>query len=134
MIWKDNRIQTNQANLVLPDNKVASSKIARNRNVNANSVSAKNKVANRAVAAVNRVVAANRVVSKADDKPGYLEKKAAGGDSRRFVFLCPTGIRFCMIGHQADVAVTNSKFPSNLNECVSHCFNSIRGDFGAKPS
>jgi hypothetical protein len=79
-------------------------------------------------------VVANRVVSKADDKPGYLEKKAAGGDSRRFVFLCSTGIRFCMIGHQADVAVTNSKFPSNLNECVSHCFNSIRGDFGAKPS
>ena len=91
MIWKDNRIQTNQANLVLPDNKVASSKIARNRNVNANSVSAKNKVANRAVAVVNRAVAvvnravaANKVASEADDKPGYLEKKAAGGDSRRF--------------------------------------------------
>jgi hypothetical protein len=31
-------------------------------------VSAKNKGANRAVAAVNRVVAAKRVVSKADDK------------------------------------------------------------------
>ena len=80
MIWKDNRIQTNQANLT-PGNKAASSKIARDRNVNANSVSAKNKVVNRAVAAVNRVD------SKADDKPGYLEKKAAGGDSRRFVFL-----------------------------------------------
>ena len=88
MIWKDNRIQTNQANLVLPDNKVASSKIARNRNVNVNSVSAKNKVANRAVAVVNRAVAANKVASKADDKPGYLEKKAAGRDSRRF-FRCP---------------------------------------------
>jgi hypothetical protein len=87
VIWKDNRIQTNQANLVLPDNKVASSKIARNRNASANSVSAKNKVANRAVVAVNRVV------SKADDKPGYLEKKAAGGDSRCFVFLCPARIR-----------------------------------------
>ena len=81
MIWKDNRIQTNQANLVLPDNKVASNKIARNRNVNVNSVSAKNKVANRAVAVVNRAV----VASKADDKPGYLEKKAAGGDSRCFL-------------------------------------------------
>ena len=67
----------------IPD-KVASSKIARNRNVNANSVSAKNKVANRAVAVVNRAVAANKGASKADDKPGYLEKKAAGGDSRRF--------------------------------------------------
>jgi hypothetical protein len=65
VIWKDNRIQTNQANLVLPDNKVASSKIARNRNVSANSVSAKNKVANRAVVAVNKVV------SKAGDKPGH---------------------------------------------------------------
>ena len=74
----------------IPDNKVGSSKIARNRNVNANSVSAKNKVANRAVAAVNRVVAANRVVSKADDKPGYLEQKAAGENSRRFVYLCTT--------------------------------------------
>jgi hypothetical protein len=89
VIWKDNRIQTNQANLVLPDNKVASSKIARNRNVNANSVSAKNKVANRAVAVANRAV----VASKADDKPGYLEKKAAGDDSRCFVFCCPTRIR-----------------------------------------
>ena len=87
MIWKDNRIQTNQANLVLPDNKVASSKIARDRNVNANSVSAKNKVANRAVAVVNRAVAANKVASEADDKPGYLEKKAAGGDSRRFFLV-----------------------------------------------
>jgi hypothetical protein len=92
VIWKDNRIQTNQANLVLPDNKVASSKIARNRNVNANSVSAKNKVAaNRAVAA-SRAVAVNRVVSKADDKPGYLQKKAAGGDSRRFLCLCTATI------------------------------------------
>jgi hypothetical protein len=94
VIWKDNRIQTNQASLVHPGNKVASSKIARNRNVNANSVSAKNKVANSAVAVVNRAVAANKVASKEDDKPGYLEKKAAGGDSRRFVFLCPTRIRF----------------------------------------
>ena len=87
MIWKDNRIQTTQANLVLPDNKVASSKIARNRNVNANSVSAKNKVA------ANRAVAVSRAASKADDKPGYLgTKKAAGGDSRRFVCLCTTRI------------------------------------------
>ena len=79
MIWKDNRIQTNRANLVLPDNKVGSSKIARDRNVNANSVSAKNKVANRVVVAANRaVVAANRVVSRADDKPGYLEKESGG--------------------------------------------------------
>jgi hypothetical protein len=53
---------------MLPDNKAASSKIARNRNGNANSVSGKNKVANKAVVV-------NRVVSKADDKPGYLEKK-----------------------------------------------------------
>jgi hypothetical protein len=75
VIWKDNRIQTNQANLVLPDNKVASSKIARNRNVSANSVSAKNKEANRAVGVANRAVAANKVASKADDKPGYLERK-----------------------------------------------------------
>ena len=29
-----------------------------------------------------------QVVSKADDKPGYLEQKAAGGNSRRFVCLC----------------------------------------------
>ena len=58
---------------MLPDN----SKIARNRNVNANSVSAKNKVAANRVAA-NRAVAVNRVVSKADDKPGYLEKESGG--------------------------------------------------------
>jgi hypothetical protein len=98
VIWKDNRIQTNQANLLLPDNKVASSKIARNRNVNASSVSAKNRVANRAVVAANRVVAVNRVDSKADDKPGYLEKESGGSDSRRYLFLCTTRItryRFC---------------------------------------
>ena len=83
MIWKDNRIRTNRANLVLPDNKVASSKIARNRNVNANSVSAKNKVANRAV------VAANRVVSKADDKPGYLEKKRREATPAALFFFAP---------------------------------------------
>jgi hypothetical protein len=54
--------------------------------VNANSVSAKNKVA------ANRAAAVNRVVSKADDRSGYREKKAAGGDSRRFVCLLTTRI------------------------------------------
>ena len=51
---------------MLPDNKAARSKIARNRSVSASSASAKSKVGNRAVV-VNRVA-----VSKADDKPGYL--------------------------------------------------------------
>lgn len=69
---------------MLPDNKAASSRNARNRNVNANSVSAKNKVAaNRAVA--NRAVAVNKVVSKADDRSGYLEKESGG---RRLPPLC----------------------------------------------
>ena len=75
----------------IPD-KVASSKIARNRNVNANSVSAKNKVANRAVAVVNRAVAANRVVSKADDKPGYLEKESGGRRLPPLFCLCTVTI------------------------------------------
>ena len=68
---------------------MASSKIARNRNVNANSVSAKNK----AVAAVNRAVAANRVVSKADDKLGYLERESGGRRLPPLSFSLPTRIR-----------------------------------------
>jgi hypothetical protein len=99
VIWKDNRIQTNQASLVHPGNKVASSKIARNRNVNANSVSAKNKVANRAVGVANRAVAANKVARKADDKPGYLEKESGG---RRLppLFSFPTdqALSLCGVG------------------------------------
>jgi len=63
---------------VLPDN----SKIARNRNANANSVSAKNKVA------ANRAAAVNRVVSKADDKPGYLEKESGGRRLPPLFFVC----------------------------------------------
>jgi hypothetical protein len=68
---------------VLPD-KAASSKIARNRNVNANSVSAKNKVA------ANRAVAASRAgaVNKADDKPGYLEKESGGRRLPLLFFVC----------------------------------------------
>jgi hypothetical protein len=54
-------------------------KNARERNVNANSATARNK----AEVAAKNVVAA----SKADDKPGYLGEKAAGGDSRRFACL-----------------------------------------------
>ena len=82
----------NEPGKSLPDNKVGSSKIARDRNVNANSVSAKNKVANRVVAAVNRVVAANRVVSRADDKPGYLEKESGGRQLPPFFCLCTVTI------------------------------------------
>ena len=106
MIWKDNRIQTTQANLVLPDNKVASSKIARNRNVNANSVTAKNKVANRAVAVVNRAVAANKVASKADDKPGYLEKESGGRRLPLLSCLCTTRI-------------TRYRLEGSINNCTT---------------
>ena len=56
--WIHNKIQTNRANTTPPDSKAG--KIAKERNVNA--ASAKNKVANRAVAA-KRVA-----VSKPDDK------------------------------------------------------------------
>jgi hypothetical protein len=62
----------NRTSLLLLGNKVAS-KIVRNRNVSANSVSAKNKAAANRAAAANRVVAA----SKADDKPGK-ESKSGG--------------------------------------------------------
>jgi hypothetical protein len=67
VIWKDNRIQTNQANLVLPGSKAANNReIARDRNVNANGANARNK----AVVAAKNVVAVNKaVVSKADDRP-----------------------------------------------------------------
>jgi hypothetical protein len=55
----------NRANRVVPDSKGDRSKIARNRNVSANSASVKNK----AVAANRAAVAAKRVAaSKADDK------------------------------------------------------------------
>lgn len=82
MIWKDNRIPTNQANQI-PGNRAANnSKNARDRNVNANSASAKNKVA------ASRAVAVNRVVSKADDKPGYLEKESGGRRLPPLFFVC----------------------------------------------
>jgi hypothetical protein len=68
VIWKDNRIQTNQANLVPPGNKAANNREnARDKNVNASGVNARNK----AVVAAKNVVAVNKaVVSKADDRPG----------------------------------------------------------------
>ena len=50
----------NRVNLVPPASKAAKGKIARDRNVNANSASAKNKVVDSKAAA-----------SKADDKTGY---------------------------------------------------------------
>jgi hypothetical protein len=73
---------------MFPANKaVDNKKNARDRNVNVNSANAKNK----AEVAAKNVVAANR----ADDKPGYLEKKTAGVASRRFSFCrsreLPTG-------------------------------------------
>jgi hypothetical protein len=73
VIWKDNRIQTNQANPVVPGNKAANNrKNAKNRNVNANSANARNKAG---------VVARSAVaVSQADDKPDILEQEAAGAE------------------------------------------------------
>jgi hypothetical protein len=64
---------------MFPANKADDNKKnARDRNASASSVSVRNKAA---VAAKN-VVAVNR----ADDKPGYRGKKAAGVVSRRFSF------------------------------------------------
>jgi hypothetical protein len=65
-----------RANPALPDNKAVRSKIVRNRSVNVNNVSAK-----------NRAVAGNKAAeaSRADDNPGCLGLGAAGGDSRRFL-------------------------------------------------
>jgi hypothetical protein len=64
---------------MFPANKAGDNKRnARDRNANASSVNVRNK---EAVAAKN-VVAVNR----ADDKPGYLGKEAAGVVSRRFSF------------------------------------------------
>jgi hypothetical protein len=84
-LWKHNAIRTNRANRPPPDSKAARSKIARDRNGNANSASA--------TKAVDSKVAANKAaVGRADDKteclaltgggsslpplvmPGYLEK------------------------------------------------------------
>jgi hypothetical protein len=64
---------------MFPANKAGDNKKnARDRNASASSVNVRNK---EAVAAKN-VVAVNR----ADDKPGYLGKEAAGVVSRRFSF------------------------------------------------
>jgi hypothetical protein len=64
VIWKHNAIRTNRANLPPPDSKAVNREIAKDRNVNANSASAKNKAA------------ANRgVVSKADDSLVVVFKK-----------------------------------------------------------
>ena len=57
--WTHNRIQTNQANPLLPDNKAADKKIATEKTGNASGASRKNRVA------VNRAA-----VSKAEDKTG----------------------------------------------------------------
>ena len=71
----------NRANRVVPKSKGARSKIARERNVSANSASVKNKgvAPNRAVAANRAAVAAKRVAaSKADDKTGSFESTSGG--------------------------------------------------------
>jgi hypothetical protein len=74
----------NRANRVVPKSKGARSKIARDRNVSANSASVKNK----GVAADRAAVAAKRVAaSKADDKKVLSDQAAAGGNSRRFFFV-----------------------------------------------
>jgi hypothetical protein len=84
VIWKDNRIQTNQANQVLPGNTVADNrKNARDRNVNANSANARNT----AGVGTKNVVAASKA-----DKPAYLGQEAAGDDSRRFACLSTSRI------------------------------------------
>jgi hypothetical protein len=57
----------NRANPLRPDSKAARSKIERERSVNVSGASVKNKVG------VNRVA-----VSKADDKTGCWNKRAAG--------------------------------------------------------
>jgi hypothetical protein len=87
-LWKHNTIQTNRANLPLLDSKAASRKIAKNRNVNANSASAKNKVA-----------AANKVadVSKADDNLVAVDLMSGGRrlppllclSTSKIIRLCP---------------------------------------------
>jgi hypothetical protein len=64
------------------DSKADNSKIERERNVNVNSASVKNKVA------VNRAAANRGAVSKADGKTGSFEQQAVGGNSHRF-FLRP---------------------------------------------
>ena len=69
--WTHNRIQTNQANPLLPDSKAADNKIATGRNVSVSGASRKNKVA------VNRAA-----VSKADDKTGCV-----GTNKRREITL-----------------------------------------------
>ena len=52
---------------MVPDSKAARTKIARNRSVNANSVSAKSRVV-----AVNKAVINREATSKADDKSGFI--------------------------------------------------------------
>ena len=64
----------NWANPLPPATKAADSKIGRERNVNVNSASVKNKVA------VNRAA-----VSKADDKTGSFEPTSGGSNSHRFL-------------------------------------------------
>jgi hypothetical protein len=70
------------------DSKAANRKIARDKNVSANSASGKDKavVANQVVAA--NLVEVNRaaVVSKGDDKPGRLGIKGGGRRLRRFSY------------------------------------------------
>ena len=97
--WTHNRIQTNQANPLLPDSKAADNKIATGRNVSVSGASRKNKVAvNRAAvsrvaagkavasrAAVNKEAADRAAANKADDKTGSFEQQSGGNNSRRFV-------------------------------------------------
>ncbi len=67
------------------DSKADNSRIERERNVNVNSASVKNKVA------VNRAAANRAAVSKADGKTGSFEQQAVGGNSHRFFYVQTNG-------------------------------------------
>jgi hypothetical protein len=72
-MWKHKAIRMNRTNLVFPDSKAGKREIAIERNANANSAIAKDKVASRAVAASRRVVVSREAVSKAGDRPSALD-------------------------------------------------------------
>jgi hypothetical protein len=90
VLWKHNTIRTNRANRPPPDSKAAKREIARDRNENASSASARSRAAE-----ANPVAANKAAASKADDKADCLAL-ASGGSRTPAACYAAEGFRRCL--------------------------------------
>jgi hypothetical protein len=72
---------------VVPDSKAAKTKIAKNRNVSANSASVKDKAAANQAVAANKAGISKEATSKADDRSGFIEVVGRRGVTPAVLFL-----------------------------------------------